>query len=277
MPFSIPSPSESIWYLGPLPLRAYALSIIIGAVLAVYIGERRFQAMGGRKGAITDIAFWAIPAGIIGARIYHVLTDWQLYFGEGRSAVRALYIWEGGLGIWGAISVGAFGAYLAARHYELSMGQIADALAPGLLVAQAVGRLGNWFNQELFGRPTSLPWGLEIAPQYRPDGFTEFETFHPTFLYEAMWNLAAAAILVWVIAPRIRQGYGRLFAAYVMLYTAGRFWIEGLRIDSANEIGIFRINEIVSVLVFIGAAVYWYRTRNKGADGGRSGKETATS
>lgn len=262
MRFSIPSPDASIWYLGPLPLRAYALAIIVGALLAVWIGERRFQRAGGRAGAITDIAMWAIPFGIIGARIYHVLTDPQLYFAAGQDPARALFIWEGGLGIWGAISGGALGAWIAARRYDLSFPAIADALAPGLLVAQAVGRIGNWFNQELFGRPTTQPWGLEIDLAYRPDGYAQFETFHPTFLYEALWNLTAAAILVWVIAPRITLGRGRLFAAYVMLYTAGRFFIEGLRIDPANELGIFRVNELVSILIFALAAWLWFKLRD---------------
>ena len=190
---SIPSPESGVWHIGPLPLRAYALGIIIGALLALWIGEKRFVARGGRSGLIGDVAIWAVPFGIVGARIYHVLTDPELYFGEGRDAIDALYIWEGGLGIWGAISGGALGAWIACRRYDVSFASVADALAPGLLVAQAVGRLGNYFNQELFGKPTDRPWGLEIDAVHRPPGYEQFATFHPTFLYEMLWNLAAAA------------------------------------------------------------------------------------
>lgn len=274
---SIPSPSTGVWEIGPFPLRAYALGIIVGALLAIWIGERRFQARGGREGAISDIAIWAIPAGIVGARIYHVATDPELYFGEGRRAIEALYIWNGGLGIWGAIAGGALGAYVACRRHGISFLAVADALAPGLLVAQAVGRLGNWFNSELFGRPTDLPWGLEIAPDRRPDGYEQFATFHPTFLYEMVWNLAAAALIV-VIDRRVRLTGGRTFALYVMLYTAGRFWIEQLRIDTANEILGVRLNVFTSVIVFLLALAYflWSRRRDRAggsevhADGERS-------
>ena len=279
---SIPSPSTGVWEIGPFPLRAYALGIIVGALLAIWIAERRFQARGGREGAISDIAIWAIPAGIVGARIYHVATDPELYFGEGRRAIEALYIWNGGLGIWGAIAGGALGAYVACRRNDLSFLAVADALAPGLLVAQAVGRLGNWFNSELFGRPTDLPWGLEIAPDRRPDGYEQFATFHPTFLYEMVWNLAAAALIV-VVDRRVRLTGGRAFALYVMLYTAGRFWIEQLRIDTANEILGVRLNVFTSVIVFLLALAYylWSRRRDRAggsevhADGERSGGTAA--
>lgn len=258
----IPSPAESVWHLGPLPLRAYALCIIAGAVAAIWIGERRFVARGGRAGAIGDIAVWAIPFGIIGGRLYHVITTPELYFGEGRDPLDIVKIWEGGLGIWGAIALGGVGAWIACRRYDIDFLTMADALAPGLLVAQAVGRLGNYFNQELFGKPTTQPWGLEIAPRFRPDGYEQFATFHPTFLYELLWNLAAAALLVW-LDRRLKLTHGRVFALYVMLYTAGRVWIEALRIDDANLIGPFRLNIWTSVIVFALALAYfvWARRR----------------
>ncbi|MGH3457385.1 prolipoprotein diacylglyceryl transferase [Aeromicrobium sp.] len=259
---SIPSPSSGVWYLGPVPLRAYALGIIIGALLAIWIGEKRFTARGGRSGLIADVAIWAIPFGIVGARIYHVATDPQLYFGEGRRAIEALYIWQGGLGIWGAIAGGAVGAWLAARHYEVSFSAVADALAPGLLVAQAVGRLGNYANQELFGKPTDLPWALEIDQANRPPGYEQFSTFHPTFLYEMLWNLAAAGLLV-LIDRRFRLTHGRAFALYVMLYTAGRVWIEMLRIDTVNELGPYRLNVWTSIVVFVLAAAYFIAARRR--------------
>ncbi|MBD8608252.1 prolipoprotein diacylglyceryl transferase [Aeromicrobium sp. CFBP 8757] len=258
----IPSPSQGVWHLGPLPLRAYALGIIIGALVAIWIGERRYQARGGRAGLIGDIAIWAIPFGIVGARIYHVVTDPELYFGEGRQVIDVLFIWKGGLGIWGAVLGGALGAYIGCRRYGASFSKVADALAPGLLVAQAIGRLGNYFNQELFGKPTDLPWGLEISPENRPPGYTQFETFHPTFLYELLWNLAAAALII-AIDRKVRLTGGRAFALYAMFYTAGRGWIESLRIDTVNHIGPFRLNVWTSIIVFLLALAYFVATRNR--------------
>jgi len=259
---SIPSPESGVWHIGPLPLRAYALGIIIGALLALWIGEKRFVARGGRSGLIGDVTIWAVPFGIVGARIYHVLTDPELYFGEGRDAIDALYIWEGGLGIWGAISGGALGAWIACRRYDVSFASVADALAPGLLVAQAVGRLGNYFNQELFGKPTDRPWGLEIDAVHRPPGYEQFATFHPTFLYEMLWNLAAAALLI-AIDRRLKLTGGRAFALYVMLYTAGRGWIEMLRIDTVNHLGPFRLNVWTSIILFVLATAFFVATRRR--------------
>ena len=261
----IPSPETGVWEIGPFPLRAYALGIIIGALLAIWIGERRFQARGGREGVIADVAIWAIPFGIVGARMYHVATDPQLYFAAGREPIRALYIWEGGLGIWGGVAGGALGAYIAARRLGVSFSAIAGAIAPGLLVAQAVGRIGNYFNQELFGGPTTLPWALEIDPANRPVDYVQFATFHPTFLYELLWNLAAAAVLVWLDRRYRFSGY-RVFWLYVMLYTAGRFWIEQLRIDEVNEIGPWRLNVWTSLIVFAVAAFLFWHGRHAGPD-----------
>jgi prolipoprotein diacylglyceryl transferase len=257
----IPSPSQAVWHLGPVPLRAYALCIIVGALLAIWIGEKRFVARGGKQGFIGDVASWALPFGIVGARLYHVMTDPELYFGPGRDPVGALRIWEGGLGIWGAIAGGALGAWIACRRADESFADVLGAVAPGLLVAQAVGRLGNYFNQELFGRPTTLPWGLEIDPVHRPAGYEQYATFHPTFLYELIWNLAAAAVLVWVLERRFRLSGGQTFAAYAMLYTAGRLWIELLRIDPVNHVGPFRLNVWTTIIVFACAAVYVLRSR----------------
>ena len=262
---SIPSPSSGVWHLGPIPLRAYAFGIILGALLAIWIGEKRYTARGGRSGLIGDVAIWAIPFGIVGARLYHVVTDPELYFGSGRNAVEALYIWEGGLGIWGAISGGALGAWIACRRYDVTFSGVLDALAPGLLVAQAVGRLGNYANQELFGKPTDLPWALEIDPARRPPGYEQFATFHPTFLYEMIWNLAAAALIV-AIDRRAKLTAGRAFALYVMLYTAGRTWIEMLRIDTVNHLGPFRLNVWTSIILFALATAYFVRTRRKAGD-----------
>jgi prolipoprotein diacylglyceryl transferase len=268
----IPSPSHGVWDIGPIPLRAYALGIIIGAIVAIMIGERRFQARGGREGLIGDVAIWAIPFGIVGARIYHVSTDPELYFSDGKHPINALKIWEGGLGIWGAIAGGALGAYIACRRYGVSFSAVADALAPGLLVAQAIGRIGNYFNQELFGKPTTKPWGLEIDPDKRPDGYLQYATFHPTFLYELLWNLAAAAVII-AIDRKVKLTGGRAFALYAMLYTSGRVWIEALRIDTANHIGPFRLNIWTSIIVFSVAATYFVATRKRGQKMSESGSQ----
>jgi prolipoprotein diacylglyceryl transferase len=252
---SIPSPSTNIWHIGAFPLRAYALCIIAGIIVAVIIATRRWQARGGTADSMELMVVVGVPFGIVGARLYHVITDYQLYFGQGRQPLNALKIWEGGLGVWGAIAFGLLGGYLVARRRRIAFPAVLDAIAPAILVAQAIGRIGNWFNQELFGRPTTLPWGLEIAAQYRPSGYSQFATFHPTFLYEMLWNLAAAVLLVW-LDRRFRLGHGKVFALYVMLYCGGRFWIEALRIDTVNEIGGFRLNNYTALIGFIVALVW---------------------
>jgi prolipoprotein diacylglyceryl transferase len=272
----IPSPSNGVWHIGPLPLRAYALGIIVGAMVALWIGEKRYVARGGHEGLISDIAIWAIPFGIVGARIYHVATDPELYFGDGQHVLDAFKIWNGGLGIWGAIAGGAVGALIACRRYGVSFSSVADALAPGLLVAQAIGRIGNYFNQELFGKPTTKPWGLEIDVDKRPAGFTQFATFHPTFLYELLWNLGAAALLI-AIDRKIKLTGGRAFALYVMLYTAGRFWIEQLRIDPVNDLGPFRLNVWTSIVLFTLATIYFVATRKRTSDAEPAESEPAES
>jgi prolipoprotein diacylglyceryl transferase len=252
---SIPSPGTNVWYLGAVPLRAYALCIIAGIIVAMIIATRRWRARGGTADSMELMVMVGVPFGIVGARLYHVITDYQLYFGPGRQPLEALKIWEGGLGVWGGIGLGLFGGYLVARRRRIAFPAVLDAIAPAILVAQAIGRLGNYFNQELFGRPTTLPWALEIAPQYRPAGYEQFTTFHPTFLYEMVWNLAAAVLLVW-LDRRFRLGHGKVFALYVLLYTGGRFWIEALRIDTVNEIGGFRLNNYTALLGFL-AALIW--------------------
>ncbi len=255
----IPSPSQGVWYLGPFPLRGYALCIILGVVVAIWMGERRWVARGGLRGQVSDLAIWAVPFGLVGGRVYHVLTDPARYFGPGGDPVTALYVWQGGLGIWGAIALGGVGAWIACRRAGIKLPPMADALAPGIVVAQAIGRWGNWFNQELFGRPTTLPWALEIPDaDKRPPGYQQFTTFHPTFLYECLWNLGAAGLVVWA-DRRFRLGHARAFALYVMAYTAGRGWIEYLRIDTvqADDVLGLRLNVWTSVVVFAGAAVYF--------------------
>jgi prolipoprotein diacylglyceryl transferase len=265
----IPSPDQGVWYLGPFPVRAYALCIIVGAIVAIWLGDKRWVARGGKPGQVADIAIWAIPFGLVGGRLYHVITDYQLYFGDGRDPVTALYIWQGGLGIWGAVALGALGAYIGCRRTGAKFLPYADAVAPGIVIAQALGRWGNWFNQELFGKPATLPWALEIDEENRPDGYLQDETFHPTFLYEFIWNLGVAGLVIWA-DRRFRLGYGRAFALYVAGYTAGRGWIEHLRIDDVqmdNVLGL-RVNVWVSIVVFLTAVAYfvWSSKRHPGRE-----------
>ncbi len=252
----IPSPGQGVWHIGPLPLRAYALCIIAGVIVAIWLGERRWVARGGRRGQVGDIAIWAVPFGLVGGRLYHVVTDPELYFTKGADPVAALYVWQGGLGIWGAIALGALGAWIGCRRLGIKLPPLTDALAPGIVIAQAIGRWGNWFNQELFGKPSTLPWALKIDPAHRPEGYAQYATYQPTFLYECLWDLGVAGLVIWA-DRRFRLGHGRAFALYVMAYTAGRGWIEYLRIDHANHILGLRLNVWTSVLVFAAALVYF--------------------
>lgn len=263
IPFSLPSPSSGILELGPISVRFYAIAIILGVVVAVTVGSRRAQAMGAPKPLVSDVAVLAVPFGVIGGRIYHVITTPEPYFGASGDPISALYIWEGGLGIWGAIALGAVGALIAFRYFErkgdvgISFAQFADAIAPGILFAQAIGRFGNWFNQELYGRPTDLPWGLEID---NPIGYSQYETFHPTFLYEAIWTTAVAFLLI-KLSARLASHPGRIFALYVALYSIGRLFIEQLRIDTANEVFGFRLNTWTAIAVAAAALVIFAKLK----------------
>ncbi|MFF4155491.1 prolipoprotein diacylglyceryl transferase [Streptomyces sp. NPDC001678] len=250
----IPSPSTGVVHLGPIPLRGYAFCIIIGVFVAVWLGNKRWIARGGRSGTIADIAVWAVPFGLVGGRLYHVITDYELYFGPGRDWVGAFKIWEGGLGIWGAIALGAVGAWIGCRRRGIPLPAYADAIAPGIAVAQAIGRWGNWFNQELYGRPTDLPWALKIDPD--PAIGRVGGTYHPTFLYESLWCLGVAALVIWA-DRRFKLGHGRAFAVYVAAYTVGRFWTEYLRVDTAHHFLGLRLNGWTAILVFLGAVAYF--------------------
>ncbi len=257
----LPSPSSGVWNLGPFPVRAYALAIILGVVAAVLIGERRWVARGGTRGLVTDVATLAVPGGIVGARIYHVVTSPDRYLDD---PVAALYVWQGGLGIPGGIAGGFLVAWLVLHRRGIAKGAFADAVAPGVVVAQAIGRLGNWFNQELFGRPTTLPWGLRIDPD-NADAVAGAVAYHPTFLYELLWNLAVAAVVIWA-DRRFRMGGGRVFALYLALYATGRMWIEALRIDDANTLLGLRLNIVVMSVVLAGALTYLVLRRREGRE-----------
>jgi prolipoprotein diacylglyceryl transferase len=263
----IPSPTTAVWHLGPIPIRAYALCIIAGIVAAAIITDLRMRRRGAPPWMILDVAVYAVPFGIIGGRIYHVITSPDAYFGEGGEPVKALYIWEGGLGIWGAIALGAVGAWLACRQLRVPMALVADSMAVGLPVGQALGRLGNWFNNELYGGPTDTPWGLVIHKmdarnpghaEIGPDGqaITLPGLYQPTFLYELIWDLLIA-VAVLFLDRRFKFGRGRAFAVYVMLYTVGRGVIETIRTDEAHEFLGLRLNVWTSMVVFVGALAYF--------------------
>ena len=256
LPAGIPSPSSAVWYLGPIPVRAYALCILAGVFVAVWWSDRRYRARGGRPDLVLDVAIVAVPAGIVGARLYHVVSSPDDYFGPNGDLSRIPQTWQGGLGIWGGIAGGVLAGMLLLRHRGLRVAPLADAVAPTLLVAQAIGRLGNWFNQELYGAPTTLPWGLRIDDAHLPAGSTypPGTLFHPTFLYEALWNLAGAVLLVWIGRRMVaRSGVtgGRLMWIYLMVYTAGRVWIEMLRIDEAETVLGLRLNVWTSIVIFL--------------------------
>jgi prolipoprotein diacylglyceryl transferase len=260
LPAYLPSPSQGVWHLGPLPLRGYAFCIIVGIFAAIALSDRRWQARGGLVGTVNEVSTWAVPFGLAGGRLYHVLTDWSAYFGKGGSPLRSLEIWEGGLGIPGAVALGSLGAYIGCKRRGISLPPMADTMAPGLVLAQAIGRWGNWFNQELYGRPTHLPWAVRIDSAHQvgiipvADQHSPYGTFQPTFLYESLWDLGTAGVLLWA-DRRFKLGHGRVFALYLVVYGIGRGWIEALRIDPAHHFFGLRLNDWTSIIIVIGGAI----------------------
>jgi len=250
---SIPSPSSGSLNLGPLTLNAYGAMIALGVIVAVWVGGKRLEARNaGTRDDMSAIAMWGVPAGVIGARIYHVVTDWDRFSGDLGATIQ---IWKGGLGIWGGIFLGTIVGVGVARRRGRAPSAVLTAVAPGLAFAQAIGRWGNWFNQELFGRATSLPWALRVSDDTAVRaGFEPGTTFHPTFLYESLLCAALGFGLI-ALDRRVPMKPGRLFAFYVAGYTAFRFFIEGLRIDPAHYAGGLRLNQWVSLVVFACAAV----------------------
>jgi prolipoprotein diacylglyceryl transferase len=268
LPRSIPSPAQSYIEIGPLTIHFYALCIITGIAVAIWLGNKRFCAHNPHgAGVVADVAIIAVPSGILGGRLYHVVTSPDAYFGRGGQPLNALKIWEGGLGIWGAISLGSLGAYFAYRvlraksqHAMPGFPLFLDALAPGVLLAQAIGRFGNWFNKELFGRPLDTWWAVEIPISYRPSGYGTVETFHPTFLYEAIWCTLLAVALILL---KDRLAPGGIFSLYIAGYCFGRFFIESLRIDQAHLLGGIRINQWVSLIIGVLALSIFARLRRR--------------
>jgi len=260
----IPTPTNSKLELGFITLHYYAIAILIGIVVAILITRARYQDRGGDAGEISDLAVILIPSGIVGGRIYHVITSPDNYFGSNGHPLDAFKVWQGGLGIWGAVALGALVAFLKFRKgiFSQPFAVFADAIAPALLVAQGIGRFGNWFNAELFGKPTTLPWGLEIPVMSRPIGFEQFSTFHPTFLYEALWCFAGALLLSKAKSMK-NLAAGQVFLAYIFLYSLGRIWIESLRIDTAHQLFGLRLNIWVSAAaILLSAGLFLRKSRD---------------
>ncbi len=272
---AIPSPPQGVWELGPLTIRGYALSILAGLIIGIFWMRKRYAARGGDPDLVLDIAIAVIPAGIIGGRLYHVMTDWQKYFGPQGNPVDALKITNGGLGIWGAVVLGVLAAWAVARWRKVPFAPLLDAAAPAIILGQAIGRLGNWFNQELYGATTYVPWALEIYERvdelgnYAPVTGTStgvvIDTVHPTFLYELLWNVLICVLLVWA-DRRFRLGHGQVFALYVAGYTLGRSWIELMRTDAATMVFDMRINSLVAGVTFVLALVVLWRLRGSGRE-----------
>jgi len=257
---SIPSPSNSVVHLGPLPLHLYGLILAIAVLVAARIAEQRWVHRGHGAKEFADLVIWIIIGGVVGARAYHVASDYQLFVGQWGDAVK---IWQGGLSIWGAVLGGAVVVVFLARRHNHDLGDLVDSIAPALVLAQAIGRWGNWANQELFGKPSNLPWAVEIDSVHRPVEYANYSTFQPTFLYESLWCLGVFVALV-LIERRFRLMKGQVLALYLILYTAGRFVLENMRTDSANMIGPLRLNAWVSLIVCIGGILWFLWLRGHG-------------
>ena len=266
LPASIPSPSDGTVHLGPIPLHVYGILLAVGVIVGAAMSGRRWAAWSHDRDEFDDIIVVVVICGVVGARLYHVATDWYRFEGDW---LRVFEIWRGGLSIWGVVIGGIVGVVVMCRirHYD-TLG-LMDAMVPGLVLAHAIGRWGNWFNQELFGEPSDLPWALEIDPTNRPRGYEHDTTFHPTFLYESIYLLVLLAALLWV-ERRFRLKQGQLGALYVMGYTVERFWMENLRIDDAKLVGGLRVNAWVSVAAFLAGAVwFWWLARHSSVDEGK--------
>ena len=259
---SIPAPSVRDFHIGPADIRLYALCLLAGVVVATWLSMRRWKAMGGNPDLVLEVALWSVLFGLIGGRIYHDITSWDQLSDDWYAPIA---IWQGGLGIWGGVALGvAAGAYVTHRR-GASVLAMMDAAAPGILIAQGIGRLGNYFNQELFGGPTDLPWGLEVDASHRPDAYPDNATFHPTFLYEMLWNFAGAAVLIWV-GKRWRIKPPGIFCLYVAIYSAGRLIWEQLRVDPSHMFLGQRVNFYVALVLFVGGIAFFIWSQRRPAD-----------
>jgi prolipoprotein diacylglyceryl transferase len=251
----LPSPSRGVWQVGPVPIRAYALCAVAGIVVALWLTDRRYRRMGGPQGMILDVATFAVPAGIVGARLYAVLTGYESHFGSGRDWTSVFRIWDGGLGLASVVGAGALGAWAYCRRYRYSLAPMALAAAPALAVAQAIGTWGNWFSQRMYGAPSTLPFAVAIGPARRANGYESFSTFQPVFLYESLWDLLVAAGVAYAIRRFLLTG-DRAFALYAGLYAIGRLGAETTRIDHSARVLGSRATELGMLLVVIAAAGY---------------------
>jgi prolipoprotein diacylglyceryl transferase len=275
----LPSPARSVWHAGPIAVRAYALCLIAGVLAGLWIAARRYRAAGGRPAVVLDIATVAVPAGLVGARLYSALTDHALYFGHGRDWVDFVRIWDGGLGVPGAVAGGALATWLYCRRTGIALSPLAAAAAPALAFAQAIGCWGGWFSQNLYGRPSTLPWAAEISPVQRLSGFENYATFQPVFLYESLWALGMGILLIYARQRLVLTG-DRVFALYAALYAIGRFGAESLRIGYVPRLFGLRVNQVTMMLILAGAGAYLLATRARtGPDlaadpRGAAGRET---
>jgi prolipoprotein diacylglyceryl transferase len=259
----LPSPVRGVWYIGPVPVRAYAVCMVAGVVVALWLTDRRYRKAGGEQGVILAIATVAVPVGLVGARIYSVLADLGHYFGPGRDWVGIFQFWQGGLGIAGAVAAAALGAWYYCRRAGIELGPVAMAAAPALPVAQAIAVWGNWFNQNLYGRPSSLPWAVAIAPVHRAIGYEAYPTFQPIFLYQSLLDILVAVGVSVAIRRGLTVTGDRAFAAYAGLYAIARFWTEALRIDYSPRLFGLRTNQVAILIVLVAAVVYLFMTRTK--------------
>jgi phosphatidylglycerol---prolipoprotein diacylglyceryl transferase len=264
---SIPSPSSGSFHLGPLLVHLYGLTLLAAILACIWLTIRRWQARGGDSDLVVRVAVWGVAFGVVGARLYHDVTSWNEVPDPKWKGI--FEVWEGGLGIWGGILFGTLAGLVIVRRAGVSGRVFMDVTAPGLLLAQAIGRIGNYWNQELYGKPTSLPWGLKIDVSHRLDGYQQYATYHPTFLYELLWDLAGVALLLWV-DRRFRIKPPALFGLYVSWYTFGRFFEELLRIDPSHHVAGLRLNAWVSIAVWLvstGFVVWWQLLRDESPEG----------
>jgi prolipoprotein diacylglyceryl transferase len=270
----IPSPARNLWHLGPIPIRAYAICVVVGIVVGLWVAGRRYRQIGGRRGMILDIATVAIPAGLVGARLYSVVIGYQNYFEHGHDWTNVFRIWDGGLGVPGAVIGGGLGAWIFCRREGAGLAPVAGAVAPGLAFAQAIGRLGNWFNQALYGHPTTLPWAVEISPVHRLASYVNFATFQPTFLYESLWDALVGALVIYAARRFLLPG-DRTFAVYLGLYALGRFLTQALAIDYSPRVFGLRVDQVLMILILAGSVAYLYLTRNERGPDSISGTRNA--
>lgn len=264
LPQGIPSPSQGVWWVGPIPLRAYGIIIVIGMMVALSLARKRYIQRGGDGELLYDLAVWVIPLGIVGARLYHVFANSHYYFASATRMAEIPRIWEGGLAIWGGIIVGCTTCVVVLRRKEVQIAPLADAVAPTILLAQGIGRWGNYFNQELFGSPTTLPWGLQIDDAHLPAGYASGTLFHPTFLYESVWNIVACFVII-ALDRRFSFKGGQVMCLYFMAYAPIRIFTETLRLDPAYEFFGIRQNALMSMIALVLAIAAFVLFGRRGA------------